>query len=199
MKKRNEFRMIPLDDSVKKRITGNSYPAYVQGDIAYEDLRHVTVWHIDFLGQEQKGEFIVNKAIAEDVCAIFYNLYQSAYPIEKIRLAESYGCDDEASMADNNTSAFHYRLVVGMEELSKHSFGLAIDVNPLYNPYIKDGVVMPANALEYVDREKEFPYKIDEYDLCYQLFKEHSFAWGGDWADRPDYQHFYKEKYKKGI
>ena len=99
----------------------------------------------------------------------------------------------------NNTSCFNYRQVVGSSSLSKHALGLAIDINPLYNPYITyngDGSanVYPENAADYVDRSKEFPYKIDENDLCYKLFTEHGFTWGGHWNNVKDYQHFQKAK-----
>ena len=100
-------------------------------------------------------------------------------------------------MEDNNTSCFNYRPVEGTSSLSKHALGLAIDINPFYNPYItynKDGSekVSPANASAYADRTASFPYKIDENDLCYQLFKEHGFTWGGHWNSCKDYQHFQK-------
>ena len=97
-------------------------------------------------------------------------------------------------MADNNTSCFNFRRVYGKEKLSNHSYGKAIDINPLYNPYIKtvEGRLNcePANAWEYTDRQKEFDYKIDHEDPCYQIFTQHGFSWGGDWTDRKDYQHF---------
>ena len=36
--------------------------------------------------------------------------------------------------------------------------------------------------------------KIDENDLCYKLFIEHGFTWGGNWNSSKDYQHFQKVK-----
>ena len=110
-------------------------------------------------------------------------------------MIDEYDGDDLASMEDNNTSCFNYRPVEGTSSLSKHALGLAIDINPFYNPYItynKDGSekVSPANASAYADRTSSFPYKIDENDLCYQLFKEHGFTWGGHWNSCKDYQHF---------
>ena len=94
--------------------------------------------------------------------------------------------EDELSMSDNNTSAFNYRQIAGSSRMSKHSLGLAIDINPKFNPYVKnlengEVVISPANATEYADRGKTFAYKIDEHDLCYLLFTEHGFNWGGNW------------------
>ena len=69
-------------------------------------------------------------------------------------------------------------------------------LHPLYNPYVKtvDGElsIEPANAADYVDRSKDFSHKIDHDDLCYKLFTEHGFEWGGDWTHSKDYQHFEK-------
>ena len=81
-----------------------------------------------------------------------------------------------------------------MKAKSKHGLGFAVDINTLYNPYTKEvngkRILEPATAGEYVDRNKDFPYKIDHSDLCYKLFTEHGFEWGGDWKSAKDYQHF---------
>lgn len=165
--------------------------------IEYGELRYVHVLHYDFTGAPAEGELICNAAIADDLLDIFYELYRNEYQIEKIRLIDEYDGDDTASMEDNNTSCFNYRVVEGSTNLSKHAYGLAIDVNPFYNPYITyngDGTenVSPAAAEAYADRESSFPYKIDKNDLCYRLFTEHGFTWGGNWNSCKDYQHFQK-------
>ena len=130
---------------------------------------------------------------------IFYQLYLNEYQIEKVRLIDEYAGDDTASMLDNNTSCFNYRVVDGTSNLSRHAIGCAIDINPFYNPYVvfnKDGsgetYISPKGSEIYADRSQNFPYKIDENDLCYQLFKEHGFIWGGNWNSCKDYQHFQK-------
>lgn len=188
----------PLTDSVKERITGISYPE--SGcTVPYEDLRYVGLKYIDFDGREQTGELICNKAVAQDMAEIFYELYRNDYRLERVCLIDAYDGDDTASMADNNTSCFNYRVVDGTTNLSKHAYGLAIDVNPYYNPYVvfgrnSDGsdYISPPGSEIYADRSKSFPYKIDETDLCYRLFTEHGFTWGGNWNSTKDYQHFQK-------
>lgn len=195
-----DFYYTELTEEVKERITGKSYPDSASAEepiqIAYEDLAYVQVLHYDFQGQVQKGELICNQSIAQDLVDIFRELYENHYPIEKIRLIDEYDADDEASMADNNTSCFNYRTVPGRTKLSNHSYGYAIDVNPLYNPYVRtrDGkeLISPNNAGPYADRSADFPYKIDRDDLCYKLFTEHGFDWGGAWNSSKDYQHFEK-------
>ncbi len=162
--------------------------------ISTRDLQHLTLQYIDFSGNTQTGEMIVHEAIADDVAEIFQELYEAQYPIERIELVEEYDCDDEKSMEANNTSCYNYRPIEGSNRISKHGYGLAIDVNPLYNPYVKDTdegrIVLPTTAEEYVDREADFEHKITEDDLCYKLFTEHGFEWGGNWNSLKDYQHF---------
>ena len=190
------FYYEPLSASIKDKITGISYPE--SGcTIAYEDLNYVGLLYIDFNGEEQIGELICNKAIAQDMVEIFYELYQNDYRIERIRLIDEYDGDDTLSMMDNNTSCFNYRVVDGTTNLSKHALGCAIDINPFYNPYVvfnKDGTgetyISPKGSEVYTDRSLDFPYKIDENDLCYKLFTEHGFTWGGNWNSCKDYQHF---------
>lgn len=176
-------------DSLSNEIT--------EPEVTYDDLSYVHVMHYNFDGEVTDGELICNKAIAQDLVEIFYELYKAEYQIEKIRLIDEYGGDDNLSMEDNNTSCFNYRVVEGSTKLSKHAYGLAIDINPFYNPYVrynKDGSlhIDPASSEPYADRHASFPYKIDENDLCLKLFKEHGFTWGGDWNSMKDYQHFQK-------
>lgn len=195
------FYYQPLDDTIIERITGCSYPVLNEGEvieIAYEDLSYVVVQYVGFDFETHEGEIICNNSISEDLVEIFYELYRNEYQIESISLIEEYDGDDYASCESNNTSCFNYRQVVGSSSLSKHALGLAIDINPLYNPYITyngDGSanVYPESAADYADRSKEFPYKIDENDLCYKLFTEHGFTWGGHWNSVKDYQHFQKK------
>ena len=198
-----DFYYEPLSDNLRRYITGVSYPAVNSEDkanslvVGYNDLRYVHVLHYDFDGNPIEGELICNEYIAQDLVEIFYELYYNEYQIERMLLIDEYDGDDTASMEDNNTSCFNYRVVEGSDSLSKHAYGLAIDVNPFYNPYVtyeKDGTekVSPAAALGYADRSSKFPYKIDEDDLCCRLFKEHGFIWGGNWNSLKDYQHFQK-------
>lgn len=192
------FYYEPLSEGLAEYITGTSYPEDItQPAVTIMDLAYVHVLYYDFEGMPAEGELICNQAIAQDLVEIFRELYRAEYQIEKIRLIDEYAGDDDQSMADNNTSCFNYRVVAGSSSLSKHAYGLAVDINPLYNPYItynKDHSinVAPAAGEEYADRSNAFPYKIDENDLCCRLFKEHGFTWGGDWNSCKDYQHFQK-------
>ena len=186
------FFITRINDELFKRIKGKSYKDNCT--VPREDLRYLHVLHKDLDGKTHEGEMIVNYHIAEDVLDILRKLYEADYPIEKIRLVDEYNADDETSMRDNNSSSFNFRFISHTTRVSKHGLGLAVDINTLYNPYTKvvDGerIIEPATAEAYLDRNADFPYKIDENDLCYKLFIEKGFEWGGNWTDRKDYQHF---------
>lgn len=193
------FSIERISDDVKARMIGKSYPAS-GARISLSELRLLHVKHYNADGKILNGEIIVNKAIANDVIAIFRELYAIKYPIERIRLIDCYNAEDELSMRDNNSSAFCYRVVKGSKVLSKHSLGMAVDINTLYNPCFKvdktgksaykPGTLQPSTAVKYVDRKVKYPYTITQ-DVV-RIFKKYGFRWGGDWNTVKDYQHFEK-------
>ncbi len=190
------YDAIPV--TIRDKMKGVSYPLDIdESQVCYDDLRYLSVKFVDFEGETQSGEMICNATIAQDLIEIFYELYQAEYRIEKIRLIDEYDANDTASMSDNNTSCFCYRVVDGSTHLSKHAYGLAVDLNPFYNPYVvfktgEDDYISPPGSEVYADRSQSFPYKIDESDLAYRLFTAHGFKWGGNWNSCKDYQHFQK-------
>lgn len=186
------FYISPVGEDIFERMKGKSYKD--DCTLPLEDLRYLHVLHKNKEGETLEGELVCNVHIAEAVLDIFKKLYEAKYPIEKVRLVDEYDADDERSMEDNNSSSFNFRFISHSTTVSKHGLGLAVDINTLYNPYVKmvDGKlsIEPVTAEAYTDRTKEFDYKINEGDLCYQLFVEHGFEWGGNWTNAKDYQHF---------
>ena len=188
------FGIFEIDEKVFARIDGKSYKR--DCPLALEQLRYLKLLHRDLSGKTLLGEMICHVKISARLIKIFETLYAQNYPVEKIRLIDDYDADDELSMRDNNSSCFNFRKIANTDEISLHGYGLAVDINPLYNPYITfiDGkkIIAPENAAEFEDRKKFFPYKIDENDLCCELFAAQGFRWGGDyWPDKKDYQHFF--------
>ncbi len=184
------FSSEAVPDSVLARMRGNSYPDGAA--VPLTDLRYLRLTYCDFDGNARVGEMVCNRRIADDLVAIFRALYEARYPIRSIRLVDDFGASDAASMAADNTSCFNYRRVAGTRTLSKHAQGMAVDVNPLENPCVRNGDVTPPESLDFAERERSFPHKIDRKDLCYQLFRSHGFTWGGGWRSVKDYQHFEK-------
>jgi hypothetical protein len=155
-------------------------------------LRRVEINHIGFDGQTHRGELIVREDIVVEVIAIFEQLHRLRYPIEKIRTVDRYpAADDELSMEDNNTSAFNCRDIPGTGRWSQHAFGLAIDLNPLLNPYMdRTGAFQPKNAGPYLDRSRIDPGLLHDGDPAVRVFTDRGWRWGGDWRTPIDYQHF---------
>ena len=190
------FASMSISDAVFSRIYGNSYKKDCR--VLRSSLRYLHLLHYTEDGRIKLGEMICHKDIADDLTDIFRKLFEAKYPIENMQLIDNYGADDIRSMGHNNTTCFNYRTVAGSKKLSNHSLGKAVDINPLYNPYVKrrkDGTykVSPEKGRQYADRTKTFKYKIDRNDLAYRLFKQHGFRWGGDYRSLKDYQHFEKE------
>ena len=186
------FYVTEITDEIFARIKGKSFKDNCT--LPREDLRYLHVLHKNFNGETCEGEIICNAYIVADLLDIFQKLSEAGYQIEKIRLIDEYDADDETSMRDNNSSCFNFRFISRTTKISKHGLGLAVDINTLYNPYVKitddKRIVEPATAEAYVDRTKNFPHKIDTDDLCYKLFTAHGFVWGGNWKSVKDYQHF---------
>ncbi|MDD6193399.1 MAG: M15 family metallopeptidase [Lachnospiraceae bacterium] len=201
------FTAEPISDEVFRRMEGNSYQE--NPDISIEDLRYLKVLHYNFDHEIQVGELVVNRAIARDCLSIFQELFYQQYEIASMYLVDRYYYDDEHkntqnseaadynSVNNNNTSAFHYRVVSGTEVLSAHAYGLAIDINPLQNPSMaldEDGNLTNKylDLQDYSDRTRAKEHMIAKGDVCYETFIRHGFIWGGEWDGPADYQHFEK-------
>ena len=195
MGEKHFFSISPIPDPIFHLMLGKTYKKNCT--VARSELRYLRCLHVDKDGRHIVGEMVVNKAIAADVLDILRKLYEAKYPIERMRLIDYWDADDERAMRDNNSSSFNFRFISHTKIVSKHGRGLAVDINTLYNPYhkhLKNGkeVVEPATARPYLDRSKQYAYMIKKGDLCYRLFKEKGFRWGGDWKHSKDYQHFEK-------
>ncbi len=189
-----------LSPELITRIKGISIPEEGVPELDFEDLRLLHLTFVNFQGEEEVGEMICNKSIAEDLLLIFRELYVNGYQIESMQIVEAFEGSDERSMAANNTSCFNYRNIGKSSRLSRHGYGMAVDINPVYNPEIKYGsdgeiaAVNPSGAENYVNRDGS-PHRIDENDLAYRLFTERGFIWGGSWNSSTDYMHFEKPGY----
>ena len=181
-----------ISDEVFARMDGKSFSA--DCTLSRDELRYLHLLYKDIDGNTHEGEMVCNVAIADKLVDIFRQLYEASYPIESMSLVDDYDADDDASMAANNTSCFNFRFVTGTKKISKHGYGMAVDLNPRYNPYIytRDGVqhIEPENGVQYADRSNDFDYKIDKDDLAWKLFTQAGFTWGGSWKNSKDYQHF---------
>lgn len=157
------------------------------------DLVYIQLSYWGFDHKPHRGELIVNKQLAGQTVNIFKTLYQRQFPIEKMQLIEEYQGNDEASLEANNTAAFNCRLVTGSQKFSQHSYGRAIDINPLQNPYVRGNKILPFQGKQFLNRNKQSPGMITQQSLVYQEFKKYGWKWGGDWRHLKDYHHFEKK------
>lgn len=158
-----------------------------------DQLRLVRMTVLGFDGRAHRGELIVAADVVRDVVGTFAELYRDRFPIERMVTVEQYDADDDRSMEANNTSAFNCRAITGGTEWSNHSYGRAIDVNPVQNPYISSGGnVHPPNGAPYVDRTRTDQGLIHADDSTVRAFERRGWDWGGYWDTPIDYQHFEK-------
>lgn len=156
--------------------------------VHYRDLRTVTMNHWGFDGRMHRGTLVVADAVAGSAVAAFEVGIDSRFPIAKMREVSAYGADDDASMADNNTSAFNCRLITNGTTWSKHSYGRAIDINPVQNPYIYRATVSPAAGKKYTDRTNVHPGMMVASNPLTRAFVDR----GWRWLSTYDYQHVEK-------
>jgi hypothetical protein len=153
-------------------------------------LRTVRLSYWGFDRRAHVGSLVVNRRVARDVVAVFRRLYAARFPIRRMVLVSAYRGSDDASMAADNTSAFNCRPVEGTSRWSMHAYGLAIDVNPVENPYVSGGRVSPPAGRRYLDRARSRPGMAVEAGLLVEAFAAVGWKWGGHWRTPVDYQHF---------
>jgi len=184
------FKMESIPPEIIQFITGVSYRE--NDTVSLDMLSYLTISHFDFNGEKQIGNMIVALEVAEEVLEIFEEIFNAEFPIASIRLIDYFEANDNLSLAANNSSAFNFRYIAGTTRLSRHAFGMAIDINPIQNPYIRHGNILPEAGNEYLDRENIRPGMIIPGDVVYNAFVSRGWTWGGHWTDPIDYHHFEK-------
>ena len=180
-----------IHDLTPKRIEALKKGAWEEGcPIALADIRSISVLYVREDGTVHHGELVLAKEQAENIVQVFRRLYQQGFVIHSMKSIEHYGGDDDLSMADNNTSALNCRKVKGTTKWSEHSYGLAIDINPLWNPYVRNQSVEPPEGKHFLDRTLSQEGLIKTGDSIIDFFGDIGWKWGGYWTKSKDYQHF---------
>jgi hypothetical protein len=151
-------------------------------------LLHLSYWGFD--GQAHEGKLIVAARWALPAVAVFRRLYASRFPIRRMQPIDVYGGNDDRSDAADNSSGFNCRFVKGTRTWSEHAWGRAIDVNPLENPEIQDGVFTPPAGRRYTDRSRWLRGMVHPHDRVVRAFAAIGWHWGGYWHSLKDYMHF---------
>jgi hypothetical protein len=185
-----KFEINSINDELRKKMIGTTWHEGCPVEI--DELRHLKISYIGYDDKKHMGEMIVNYRLAEEVVDIFRELFDGGFPIEKMKIQSDYAGNDFHSMSDNNTSAFNCRKVPGASRWSKHSYGVAIDISPVINPWIENGTVLPPEGRPYLNRDRRVKGLIIRDDVCHKAFAKRGWRWGGDFRSGQDYQHFDK-------
>ena len=155
-----------------------------------EELAYLTVSFIGFDGANHTGEIVVASSVADDIVTVFETLHAARFPIEEMRIVTDADLDAAPTGDGNNTGGFVCRPVTGGTAFSEHAKGLAVDINPFHNPYVRGDLVLPEQAVVYTDRSVDRPGMIQPGDVVVEAFAAIGWTWGGDWTSLSDHQHF---------
>jgi D-alanyl-D-alanine carboxypeptidase-like protein len=158
--------------------------------VHWRDLSVVRVSYWGYDGERHRGAIVVHDLAAPGIRDVFESLYRQRFQVERISRVDEYEADDDASMAANNTSAFNCRKVAGTSSWSMHSYGTAIDVNPMQNPYVVNGTYSPPGSEQWANRSDVVPGMAVAGNPLVGAFDYIHWKWGGRWTSKKDYQHF---------
>ena len=176
------------------RVTAAQLPHswHVGCPVSPAQLRRLRLTYWGFDGRAQTGTLVVNARAVSPLTSVFSRLYAARFPIRRMRPIDAYGGSDERSLDADNTAAFNCRYAVasGPKHWSVHAYGLALDVNPVENPYLEAGRVHPRAGRAYLDRSHYRRGMAVRGGLLVNAFASVGWPWGGRWTGSPDYQHF---------
>jgi len=180
----SENIIIDSDYNIDEALNGIPIPPEIKKNLILIEIQYYSFDH-----KLHQGQLVINKQLRSDLIKIFKRIKQERFPVEKAVPIVYYNWNDEKSMADNNTSAFNYRFIAGTKKLSNHSYGTAIDINPLFNPYIRKDLRQPEGSVYNPSRKGT----ITGDSFLVKEFRLLGWDWGGNWINKKDYQHFEKE------
>jgi hypothetical protein len=184
-----EASIAPIDTELRTRMTGRSWRPGCP--VGFSDLRLVTATHWDFKGRVRTGRLVVHRTAAKPMVSVLRRVYQRRFPIRRMWLIDAFGGSDFRSIEADNTSAFNCRRVDGTNRWSTHAYGLAIDVNPIENPYVSpNGRIAHGASRTYLDRTDIRPGMAYTGGTLVEAFRAIGWGWGGTWSGAKDYQHF---------
>ena len=183
------YRVSPLPASLQARMVGRSWHAGCPVALAQLRLLRVTFYGFDH--RVHVGRMVVDATWASRLGGVFVRLYRERFPIYEMVPVDAYGGNDSVSIDHDNTSSFNCRNATGSSSWSNHAYGLAVDLDPLQNPYLDHGRTTHRGSLRYLDRSQRLPGMIHPGDATVQAFAAIGWGWGGSWSGSiQDLQHF---------
>lgn len=189
-----QAEILEIPEPMRERMRGTTWHEELPSP-RLEELRLLLIPYLDFGNKEQLGQLVTAEDLATQVQTIFAELFANEFPIDSMRPMIDFDGDDGRSMAANNTSCFNSRRIINTERISVHSYGAAIDINPVQNPIIRDGKHRPEAGGAYLDRTHLRPGMIVPGCKALEIFADAGWAWGGDWDHPKDYHHLYLASY----
>ncbi|ELS04938.1 hypothetical protein Xen7305DRAFT_00046740 [Xenococcus sp. PCC 7305] len=184
----------PIPPDIRGKMINVTWRDNRKCPIQLEELVMLEVNHWDYEREVVKGTLIVHRDVAKPLSEVFKELFDIKFPIQSMLPAYEFDGDDIKSMKANNTSAFNCRLVEDARKWSQHAYGKAVDINPLFNPYIKGDVTLPESGRQYEARTcnepNNYPGMICVGSPVIKEFEKIGWKWGGYWNSLKDYQHF---------
>jgi hypothetical protein len=179
----------PIPSAMRAQMTGVSW--HTGCPVALDDLRLITLTYYGFDGRAHTGRLVANRAAAAVLVAVFRRLYAARFPIRRMEPVDRYGGDDFRSIEADNTSSFNCRAATGSSHWSNHAYGLAIDVDPIENPYTSGGRSSHRASAPYLDRSRHRAGMAYDGGVLVEAFRAQGWGWGGSWSGSVrDYQHF---------
>ena len=161
-------------------------------------LRRITINRFTYGRVVARGSLVVRAGAVPDLLRVFRGAFAARFPVRSMKPADAFyaggrrtpTASDLAAMRADNTSAFNCRPVTGNPyRVSQHSYGNAIDINTVRNPYVVGSTVYPSFARTYLDRSNVRPGMILRSGVIATRMRENGWPWGARWS-HPDYQHF---------
>ncbi|MBV8763093.1 MAG: M15 family metallopeptidase [Deltaproteobacteria bacterium] len=179
---------LAITDELRTRMTNRSWRDDPRCP-RFDQLAYLRIDHVTFDGGIARGELVVAAAIAARALELFRRVHALGFPIRQMRLVDDFEASDDASMSADNCSAFNFRLIAGTQLLSQHALGLAIDINPVENPWRRPERLVPAEGAAYADRRMIRPGMFVRPGPVVAMLDEQGWEWGGDWNHAWDDHH----------
>jgi len=187
----------PLPPPLKAELNGSYWRAGCPVPLA--QLRLLTVTHRGFDGESHTGQLVVNETAAAPLARVFKQLYKLNFPIRHLLLSDSYGPKSAQPTDGDVSDSFECREAVpspcskgtstGTGTWSNHAYGLAVDLNPVENPYVGCSRTRQRASLPYLDRSRLRPGMVTP--AVVRAFRSIGWGWGGAWTGSTrDYMHF---------
>ena len=159
-------------------------------------LRLLSVTYRGFDGRAHPGQLVVNRSAARPLAGVFHKLYRLRFAIRHMSFDDAYGPRRDRPDDGDISGAFECRQAVpspcvsaSARSWSMHAYGLAIDLNPVENPYVGCGRSRDPASRPYFDRSPHRKGMAGRHVV--RAFRSIGWGWGGAWSgNTKDYMHF---------